>query len=413
MTEECLTDEVVLAFVAGALEAPAVDKVHEHLDGCDDCRQLVAEVAKAHFETSAPRSLPELSGRTVDRYQVMRAIGAGGMGIVYLAEDTQLHRKVALKFPRAPIGTDSSDDQHRLLAEARAMARLAHPNVVGVYEAGTYEDQVFVAMEYVDGITLKDWLRAGDRSWREILAKLGDAGRGLAAAHAAGLVHRDFKPENVLIDQEGRVRVSDFGLARPVHAQEVSHAGTPSYMAPEQVKGDKVDERSDQFSFCVTPLRGALRGPTVCKPSAETLPHASSFRILAEPPKGTRVPTWLRRVLERGLQEIGRSPWFDAGAAGSARSAALATLAGDGGARVRRDRDRARVRAGAGAPRPASRGALRATAEPELPARRVLLVPHLEQLRRGRRARHLRAAAGPRRVPGVEQAGLRVRWQDL
>jgi predicted Ser/Thr protein kinase len=292
MPHPCLTDEVVLAFSSGALAEPDRDLVHEHIDHCNDCRQLVAEAAQAHHEGALA-----LAGRTVDRYEVVRAIGAGGMGIVYLAEDTQLHRKVALKVPRAHAG----DEQARTLAEARAMARLAHPNVVAVYEAGRFDDQVFVAMEFVDGITLSEWLRASERSWREVLDVLRDAGKGLAAAHAAGIVHRDFKPDNVLIDHDGRVRVTDFGLAHALEsAGEPCPGGTPSYMAPEQLAGATGDARSDQFSFCVT-LYEALYAQRILSSTATTLATPHRFASLPEPPRGSGVPAWLRRVLERGL----------------------------------------------------------------------------------------------------------------
>jgi predicted Ser/Thr protein kinase len=292
MTEPCLTDDEVLAFAAGALSGPDLDAAHAHVDRCEDCRQLVAEAGKAHHETA-----PELAGRNIDRYQVERALGAGGMAIVYLAEDTQLHRKVALKVPRVHAG----DGQARMLAEARAMARLAHPNVVAVYEAGTFDAHVFVAMEFVDGITLAAWMRQRERTWREVLEVLRDAGRGLAAAHAAGLVHRDFKPENVLIDRDGRVRVSDFGLAHALEtSSEASPGGTPSYMAPEQLDGATGDVRSDQFSFCVT-LYEALYGHRVVSSTATTIANAHAFAAAPEPPRGGAVPAWLRRVLERGL----------------------------------------------------------------------------------------------------------------
>jgi len=292
MAEPCLTDDVVLAFAAGALAASELDAAHAHIDRCDDCRQLVAEAAKAQHETP-----PVLAGRTVERYQVVRAIGAGGMGIVYLAEDTQLHRKVALKFPRAHAG----DEQARMLGEARAMARLAHPNVVTVFEAGTFDDQMFVAMEYVDGITLAQWLRGARRTWREVLAVVCDAGKGLAAAHAAGLVHRDFKPDNVLIDRDGRARVTDFGLAHAVEASgEASPGGTPSYMAPEQLAGATGDARSDQFSFCVT-LHEALFGQRAVSATATTVVTVHGGARVLAPASGGGVPAWLRRALERGL----------------------------------------------------------------------------------------------------------------
>src|SRR5437763_1115036 len=199
-------------------------------------------------------------GATVGRYVVLDRIGAGGMGVVYAAYDPELDRRVAIKLLR-PDRFSSEAGRLRLLREAQALARLTHPNVVAVYDAGTFGDRVFVAMELVEGETLRQWLGEGPRSWREVLDRFLPAGRGLAAAHAAGLVHRDFKPENVLLGRDGRVRVMDFGLARvEEHAQESTALpmmvralteesvprplgpltqegrvlGTPNYMSPEQ-----------------------------------------------------------------------------------------------------------------------------------------------------------------------------------
>ncbi|MDB4956666.1 MAG: Serine/threonine kinase family protein, partial [Myxococcales bacterium] len=149
------------------------------------------------------------TGTTIDqRYVVSMMLGRGGMGTVYLARDLSLGRDVALKLHRSGSGHE------RLYREAVAMAQLQHPNVVTVFEVGTVEDQLFVAMEYIRGWTLRDWATAKPRTWREILEVLLDVGEGLAAAHRAGFVHRDFKPENVLVGEDGRPRVSDFGLAR-------------------------------------------------------------------------------------------------------------------------------------------------------------------------------------------------------
>jgi tetratricopeptide (TPR) repeat protein len=250
-------------------------------------------------------------GASVGRYVVLDRIGAGGMGVVYAAYDPELDRRVALKLLR-PDRFAGDADRLRLLREAQALARLADPHVVAVYDAGTFGDRVFVAMELVEGETLRQWLLAAPRTWREVLARFLPAGRGLAAAHASGLVHRDFKPENVLLGRDGRVRVVDFGLAKAVGNIEematgtaVAEAGdglaapltdwgavlgTPAYMAPEQLRGIAADARSDQFSFCVA-LYEALYSE---RPFAGT--------VLREAPAGTKVPGWLRTVLLRGLQ---------------------------------------------------------------------------------------------------------------
>ncbi|MFL6260589.1 MAG: protein kinase domain-containing protein [Thermoanaerobaculia bacterium] len=274
-------------------------------------------------ETPAADALDR--GATVGRYVVLDRIGAGGMGVVYAAYDPELDRRVAVKLLR-PDRFSSEAGRLRLLREAQALARLTHPNVVAVYDAGTFGERVFVAMELVEGETLRQWLRAEPRSWREVLDRFLPAGRGLAAAHAAGLVHRDFKPENVLLGKDGRVRVVDFGLAKaladaaeepPAGGEEAEESGgalltpltewgvvlgTPAYMAPEQLRGIAADARSDQFSFCVA-LYEALYGE---RPFAGEGPRevaeAVARGVVREVPAGNKVPGWLRAVVLRGLK---------------------------------------------------------------------------------------------------------------
>ena len=257
------------------------------------------------------------------RYVVLERIGSGGMGVVYAAYDPELDRKVALKLLR-PDRTEAVEEHRlRLQREAQAIARLSHPNVVAVYDAGTFGGQVFVAMEFVEGRTLRQWLEEEPRSWQEVVRAFGASGRGLAAAHAAGLVHRDFKPDNVLLGRDGRIKVADFGLARPVgepggDAPPESGSGsggllaspltewgqvlgTPAYMAPEQLRGEAADARSDQFSFCVA-LWEALYGE---KPfpggNLREILDAERRGELRGPPEGTKVPARLLPVLRRGL----------------------------------------------------------------------------------------------------------------
>src|SRR5687768_14810024 len=160
-------------------------------------------------EVPAPRRVVA-PGTRVGRYQVIDLIGQGGMGEVYRARDVDLDRTVAIKVVRGDLVGRSSE---ALLHEAQAMAKLSHPNVVSVYEVGTVDGEVYLAMEFVDGQTARDWLRAERRGWRASLGVYLAAGRGLAAAHRAGIIHRDFKPDNVLVGKDGRVRVADFGLA--------------------------------------------------------------------------------------------------------------------------------------------------------------------------------------------------------
>ena len=169
-----------------------------------DAKRARAGVAAALFGGPAPRV-------RVGRYELIGRLGAGGMGVVHRAHDPELDRPVAVKLLRAEA---SSDDKARarMLREARALAKLSHANVVQIYEIGEHEQRTFLVMEYVDGSTLAHWLEQ-QRPWPEVLARFVAAGRGLAAAHRAGVVHRDFKPENVLLGRDGSVRVADFGLA--------------------------------------------------------------------------------------------------------------------------------------------------------------------------------------------------------
>lgn len=263
-------------------------------------------------------------GTSVDRYVVLYELGSGGMGIVYAAYDPQLDRKVALKLLRANSRSDRA--RTRLLREAKAIARITHPNVVTVHDVGTYEGRVFVAMEYVEGLTLRRWLQEKSRPWIEILAVLGRAGQGLAAAHEGDLIHRDFKPDNVLIDDAGRAVVLDFGLARRTSSQEdiprvttdegSSHRpsaksepdltrtgaklGTPAYMAPEQHLSSPTDARTDQFSFCVVAWESLFGA----RPFAGSTSREARYSVLKGEilePRETDVPMAVRRVLEKGL----------------------------------------------------------------------------------------------------------------
>ncbi len=257
----------------------------------------------------------------IGRYQVLGRIGSGGMGVIYAAYDPGLGRKVAVKLLN-PKGGHRQGARNRLFREAQALARLSHPAVVHVYEVGEYEDQVFVAMEFVQGTTLRQWQSTGERSWRAILAAYKAAAQGLAAGHAAGIVHRDFKPDNVLVGHDGEVRVIDFGLARteaelPTGSQDAhllpvdsdlaltktgTLMGTPAYMAPEQFKGETADARTDQFSFCVA-LYEALYG---YRPFAGSSIHQLAANVLRgnveAPPRYTDVPERMMRVLLRGLE---------------------------------------------------------------------------------------------------------------
>jgi eukaryotic-like serine/threonine-protein kinase len=334
--------------------------------------------------TELPDVLPR--GAEIGRYVVLTLVGRGGMGDVYAAYDPELDRKVAVKLLRTrhSAGQGASEGRTRLLREAQAIAKLSHPNVVVVYDVGTFNDAVFIAMEFIEGDTVRYWLNASTRDWREVLRVFVAAGRGLAAAHEADIVHRDFKPDNVMVGRDGKVRVMDFGLARqtsagdvdppsadagelvalksstdnrgvpepdsdavpeivprskPVHVdldetrvlpvagasvaqsrrsslersplspsaletsltQTGAMLGTPAYMAPEQFAAKAGDARTDQFSFAVA-LYESLYGHRPFEGKSFMALMTSVARgIVREPPVGSRVPGWVRKVVLRGL----------------------------------------------------------------------------------------------------------------
>ena len=221
----------------------------------------LAPSQRAFADTHPAYPSVDLTGTTIDRYRVLGRIGAGGMGVVYAAFDPALDRKVALKMlAQVTVETHAAMEararlEARLRREAQALAKLDHPNVIGVFDVGFTEDNVFVTMQLVDGTTLDDYLRTAKPSPRKVLELFVAAGRGLAAAHAAGLVHRDVKPSNILVDRTGHAYVGDFGLARGVDEIEPASSmprgllyeqmtrmgtllGTPRYMSPEQLGGE-------------------------------------------------------------------------------------------------------------------------------------------------------------------------------
>ncbi len=266
------------------------------------------------------RLLDETVAETrIDRYLVSDRLGVGGMGVVYAARDEQLAREVAIKLVRGWASGDRDNDQRRLIREARSLAQLSHPNVVAIYDVGVHAGRVFIAMELVRGTTLRQHV-AGPRDWTEIARCYLQAGEGLAAAHSAGLVHRDFKPDNVLVGDDGRVRVLDFGLAqgdgssvqtRTSNGSELlgtssltasgKVVGTPAYMAPEQFAGAPADTRTDQFSFCVAFWEGLHGERPFTAPSLPALHRVLAAGKINKPAHPERAPEWLRAVLVRGL----------------------------------------------------------------------------------------------------------------
>jgi tetratricopeptide (TPR) repeat protein len=338
LDERCAGDASLRAQVEALLETEKVSTSELPPPGAGEwtaaMESLVAEAAETQLER----------GQTIGRFVVVGLVGRGGMGEVYAAYDPELDRKVAVKVVR-PRMSGARDDHGRLLREAQAIAKLSHPNVVVVYDVGTIDERVFIAMEFVEGRTIGEWLRAEKPSRHGILDVFMKAGAGLAAAHQAGLVHRDFKPDNVMIGTDGQVRVMDFGLARPVQVDETSIAevepsdetqsapsgtsggylranltqtgvrlGSPAYMAPEQFLGTKTDARTDQFSFCVA-LYEALYGerPFVGQTVLQLQLGVLEGR-LRPMPASSRVPGWIRRILLRGLSTApdARFPSLDA-----------------------------------------------------------------------------------------------------
>ena len=374
MTERadaCIDPEDLAAFLRGRLDGTASQQLEAHMSRCSGCRELLSALARLQdasadgentcrgdegAATMAPTLpfAPGLAGpipERVGRYRILDKLGIGGMGVVYAAHDPELDRRVAVKVLRQEAADEAEREilRDHLRAEAQAMARLAHPNVVTVHDVGTFGDRIFIAMELVEGQadspTLSRWLAAEPRRPEDIIAVFAQAGLGLSAAHAAGLVHRDFKPENVLVGRDGRARVTDFGLARAIRMQASAPAtaalpsptsltvsgtlaGTPLYMAPEQYRGLATDARTDQFSFCVA-LHIALVGEhPFAAGTIDELPAAVMAGRWRPTPRQDPLPGRVRRALTRGLS-------VDPDRRFPSMAALLAALVPDSGRRLR------------------------------------------------------------------------------
>jgi hypothetical protein len=323
----CLSDDAVTEFVEGRMGAEEASLVDRHMADCAACRSWVADAARLAFDEGeeSPLRAPK-PGDRVGRYRLLEILGVGGMGVVYTGEDPELGRKIALKVIRTDLVAASGIElQKRLQHEARAMAKISHPNVVIVHDIGTIDGHVFVAMEYVQGKNLREWLSSEERPFADVVDTFLAAGQGLAAAHAVGLVHRDFKPENVLRGDDGRVRVTDFGLARgevsgserpfapkALSVTDVARAetmtrtgalvGTPAYMAPEQLVGSAADARSDQFSFCVALFEALYRKRPFPTHDVGELKDAIAQGNIAAAPPDAKVPLQLHAIVSRGLR---------------------------------------------------------------------------------------------------------------
>jgi len=311
----CPSDEIFTRLVEGLLPEDETRALEAHCDGCLTCARLLAELARA----ISPSGGAGGGGLLGDRYRLLEPLGAGGMGVVYAAFDTKLSRKVAVKRLRETgLGTPAEKRRGRFMREAQLLASLSHPNVLTVHDVGGADRELYVVMELVDGAPVSRWLSEARPDWRKIIDVFLQAGRGLVAAHQLGIVHRDIKPDNILVANNGRVLVGDFGLAglagnlTPVAdpspsppspgslTQTGTVLGTPAYMSPEQHDGKPGDALSDQFSFAVS-LYESLHGrrPFAGRSASEIAAATRSGQLA---PGGDGVPRAIDRVLSTALQ---------------------------------------------------------------------------------------------------------------
>lgn len=337
-----MDDNVFASLLDGTLSDAERERAMAHVDGCSACFRMLTNAAQmlasepAHTEDRAARTSDERLSpfARFGRYVILGQIGEGGMGLVYAAYDPELDRKIAIKLVRV-VGDETA--AARLVREAQAMARVSHPNLITVYEVGQVDDEVYITMEFVRGVPLNRWLAFESRTHIEVLTIFLAAGNALLAAHDAGVVHRDFKPSNVVVRVDGSPVVLDFGLAHigavEPHAattdeearrqsslismastQTGARLGTPDYMSPEQHTGGAVDSLSDQFSFCIA-LWEALYGerPFVGASQAEVAANVCSGE-LGKRPRRKGVSSELHEALVRGLKAKPKQRHADLGA---------------------------------------------------------------------------------------------------
>lgn len=334
--QNCPDEDVFVALLAGDLTDAERAELDEHIDSCEACAELVIELTRAFFPDDNPENAP--SPDTIGRYEIVGVLGAGGMGVVYEARDPNLKRRVAIKLLRADVFDRQMREAcaERLEREAQLLASVSHPNVLTVFDVGSWSEQVFMAMEFIEGAPIDDWCEQHELTWSERVDLFARAGEGLAAAHSAGLIHRDVKPDNIMVGADGRPRVMDFGLARAVGAHvavvdeggQVSASddrsqpasdlemssltktgaimGTPAFMSPEQHLGADIDANTDQFSLCVA-LYICLYGQ---RPFAGTNRQQLALEVcsgqICDPDDPGEVPAWILDVLKRGMSPRAR-----------------------------------------------------------------------------------------------------------
>ncbi|TNE50812.1 MAG: serine/threonine protein kinase [Deltaproteobacteria bacterium] len=326
----CPDENQLMALTQGLLSDDEVRQLDNVLDQCTHCSELMVALAQDLSPYNSgdypePDALPPVA---IGRYNVKQMLGSGGMGVIYEAYDEDNQRPVALKLIRPDVLDPYRREAHRarMLREARLLASLHHPNIPNIYEVGTWNDQVFLAMQLVSGTNMRQWLDQANPDWTDIVAAYLRAGEGVVAAHNANIVHRDIKPDNILVEDTGNVYITDFGLARldqttisSIGMHSAPHRppallsltgtgdilGTPAYMPPEQYKGQGVSKRSDQFSFCVS-LYEALYGmrPFAGQTMEELIQAAQDGRVFR--PRFSEIPNDVLQVLIRGMHPVPR-----------------------------------------------------------------------------------------------------------
>ncbi|MEM7158560.1 MAG: protein kinase [Myxococcota bacterium] len=335
---ECLHDAVMADLAGNKLSSAQREAAMEHVEQCPSCDERLQELlfgedeatvqaAAGVLETTDDDLGQTLPGRTLGRYLIIEQVGKGALGAVFAAYDPELDRRVAIKVLHRNVSADDAQLRDNLRQEARIMAKLSHPNVVPIFDVGIADERLFIAMELIDGVTLRDWDLPEEGGWKAVRDVYEKAGIGLAAAHEAGLIYRDFKPSNVMLGHDGRVRVLDFGIAEAVFKPMVSPdaigrdpsvqgpsggIGTPGYMAPEQYSADtKIDGRADQYAFCVSLYQSLYGNRPFGGRTLDIVRKNTLEQNWSQPLRDPGVPSWLRATIIRGLSLHPEQRWPD------------------------------------------------------------------------------------------------------